>query len=246
MNFTGECEMEQTLLDQASFADNPEPRCPVVLLLDTSYSMQGEPISQLNGGLRAFSEALKADTLASLRVEVAIITFGGSVQAIDVREDSGEIIPFDANLAFVTVDSFHPPVLSVNGNTPMGEAVRQGLNLLHQRKEVYKENSLDYFRPWMFLITDGYPTDEWPSASREIREEEARKGVIFFGVGVQDADMKILAHFSNERQPLQLEGLAFQELFTWLSKSLSAVAHSKPGEQAALPPVDWAQIDTSH
>ena len=128
----------------------------------------------------------------------------------------------------------------------MGEAVRQGLNLLQQRKEIYKENSLDYFRPWMFLITDGYPTDEWPSASHEIKEEEARKGVIFFGVGVQDADMKILAHFSNERQPLQLEGLAFQELFTWLSKSLSAVAHSKPGEQAALPPVDWAQIDPSH
>ena len=238
--------MEQTLLDQAEFADNPEPRCPVVLLLDTSYSMQGNPIDQLNGGLRAFSEALQADRLASLRVEVAIVTFGGRVQAVDVRSGTLEPVPFDAQQCFVTVDSFHPPVLTVDGNTPMGEAVRQGLNLLQQRKEIYKENSLDYFRPWMFLVTDGYPTDDWQSATQQVKEEESRKGVIFFGVGVEGADMQVLAHFSSERPPLKLRGLAFQELFKWLSKSLSAVAHSKPGEQAALPPVGWAQIETSH
>lgn len=238
--------MEQTLLDQAEFADNPEPRCPVVLLLDTSYSMQGKPIEQLNGGLRALNEAIRADSLASLRVEVAIITFGGSVQAMDVRSGVPEPIPFDAQLAFTTVDTFQPPSLAVEGNTPMGEAVRKGLELLKQRKEIYKENSLDYFRPWMFLITDGYPTDEWQSATQQVKEEESRKGVIFFSVGVEEADMQILAHFSGERPPLKLRGLAFQELFRWLSKSLSAVAHSKPGEQAALPPVGWAHIETSH
>lgn len=237
--------MVQTLLDQAEFADNPEPRCPVVLLLDTSHSMLGQPINELNEGLRAFNEALKADPLASLRVEVAIVTFGGSVQAIDVRSGQAEAIPLDAEQAFVTVDSFQPPTLTVNGNTPMGEAVRQGLMLLRQRKTIYKENSLDYFRPWIFLITDGYPTDEWQSAAEQVKEEESRKGVIFFGVGVEGADMQTLAQHSTERPPLKLRGLAFQELFQWLSKSLSAVAHSKPGEQAALPPVGWAQVDTS-
>ncbi len=77
--------MDPNLLDQAEFADNPEPRCPVVLLLDTSGSMQGAPVQELNGGLRAFSDALKSDRLASLRVEVAVITFGGKVRALDVR-----------------------------------------------------------------------------------------------------------------------------------------------------------------
>jgi len=238
--------MAQTLFDQAEFADNPEPRCPVILLLDTSGSMAGTPISELNQGLQAFDSAVKADRLASLRVEVAIITFGGSVQAIDVRGGGAQAIPFDAQQAFVTVDGFQPPTLTAGGGTPMGEAARQALTLLRQRKDIYKQESVDYFRPWIFLITDGNPTDEWEAAAQQVRDEESRKGVIFFGVGVEGADMQTLARFSDQRQPLKLRGLAFGELFQWLSKSLSAVAHSKPGEQAPLPAVGWAQIDTSH
>jgi len=118
------------------------------------------------------------------------------------------------------------------------------LQLLHDRKEVYKQNSVDYFRPWLFLITDGKPTDEWHAASQQLRDEESRKGVIVFAVGVEGADLKILTEFSGQRAPLHLKGLAFGELFQWLSKSLSAVAHSRPGEQTPLPPVGWAQVDT--
>lgn len=238
--------MAASLLDQAEFADNPEPRCPVVLLLDTSGSMQGAPIQELNEGLRSFRDVVKADRLASLRVEVAIVTFGGTVEAIDVREGKGQRIDFDAQQAFVTVDLFQPPSLSAGGGTPMGGAVRRALELLRERKEIYKRNSLDYFRPWMFLITDGKPTDEWKSAAQQVKDEETRKGVIFFGVGVEGADMDTLARFSDQRQPLKLKGLAFAELFQWLSKSLSAVAHSKPGEMVPLPAVGWAQADTSH
>lgn len=238
--------MEESLLDLAEFADNPEPRCPVVLLLDTSGSMQGQPIQELNEGLRSFSSAVKTDRLASLRVEVAIITFGGKVQAVDVRSGQGKPIDFDAQNAFITVDAFQPPTLRSSGGTPMGGAVEQALTLLRERKEIYKQNSLDYFRPWMFLITDGKPTDEWQRAAQQVKDEESRKGVLFFGVGVKGADLDTLARFSEQRSPLKLQGLAFEELFQWLSKSLSAVAHSKPGEMVPLPAVGWAEADTSH
>ena len=234
--------MALTILDQAEFADNPEPRCPVVLVLDTSGSMQGAPIGELNEGLRAFKEAIQADRLAALRVEVAIIPFGGTVSAIDVRANT--TAAFDPAQPFVTVDQFEPPILTSGGDTRMGAAMRQGLQLLRDRKEVYKQSSIDYFRPWMFLVTDGKPTDEWKASAEQLREEETRKGVIFFAVGVEGADMAILTQFSGQRPPLRLKGLAFGELFQWLSKSLSVVAHSRPGEQAPLPPVGWAQVDT--
>jgi uncharacterized protein YegL len=234
--------MALTILDDAEFADNPEPRCPVVLLLDTSGSMQGTAIRELNEGLKAFKDAIQADRLAALRVEVAIVPFGGNVKPIDVRADTSQ--PFEPAQPFVTADNFEPPYLLAHGDTPMGSAVHQGLALLRDRKEVYKHNGIDYFRPWMFLITDGKPTDDWQPAAQQLRDEEARKGVIFFGVGVEGADMNSLAQFSAQRAPLRLKGLAFAELFQWLSKSLSVVAHSRPGEQAPLPPVGWAQVDT--
>jgi len=258
--------MEPNYLEQAEFADNPEPRCPVVLVMDTSGSMSGTPIQELNEGLRAFSSALKADHLASLRVEVAVVTFGGKVRAIDVRSGDpsqakdivkynplglavrkpAREIPFDARQAFITVDQFVTPVLEANGETPMGEAVQRALALLRDRKEVYKQNGLDYFRPWMFVITDGKPTDKgWEAVADQIKQEEMRRGVIFYGVGVEKADMKVLSRFSDARQPLKLKGLAFGDLFMWLSKSLSAIAHSRPGEQAPLPPVGWGSVDTS-
>ena len=137
--------METNYFDQAEFADNPEPRCPVVLVLDTSGSMHGTPIVELNEGLRAFAEAIRNDRLAALRVEVAVISFGGKVRAIDVKGDevsagtqmtrynprglalrpAPQEVPFDAHQAFITADRFQPPVLDAKGGTPMGEAVQR-------------------------------------------------------------------------------------------------------------------------
>jgi hypothetical protein len=48
------------------FADNPEPRCPCLLLLDVSGSMRGSPINQLNEGLAQFRDELFADSLARI------------------------------------------------------------------------------------------------------------------------------------------------------------------------------------
>lgn len=259
--------MEENYFEQAEFADNPEPRCPVALVLDTSGSMSGAAIQELNEGLRAFGSALQSDRLASLRVEVAVVAFGGKVRALDVRaggpgsgkdlvpfnprglaqRHAAKEIPFDARQAFVTVDQYLPPVLDAHGDTPMGEAIQRSLALLRERKEIYKQNGLDYFRPWMFVITDGQPTDKgWEAAAEEVKAEEMRRGVIFYGVGVEKADLNVLSRFSAVRPPLKLKGLAFGDLFMWLSKSLSMIAHSRPGEQTPLPPVGWGSVDTSH
>ena len=212
------------------FADNPEPRCPCILLLDTSGSMSGNPIDQLNQGLITFKNELTADSLAAKRVEVAIVNFGGEVRTL------GD---------FTTAQQFNPPFLTAGGETPMGAAVLRACDLLRQRKERYRSHGIAFYRPWLFLITDGAPTDEWRPAADEIRTGEAKKAFAFFAVGTEGADFGLLKKISV-RDPLTLRGLKFRELFVWLSNSLSSVSRSQPGTQVPLTnpaaPGGWAAV----
>jgi uncharacterized protein YegL len=216
------------IFGQAEFIDNPEPRCPCILLLDVSGSMSGAPIEELNAGLRKLKESLMTDSLASLRVEIAIITFGAGVE---VAHD------------FMTVNQFNPPTFTVSGTTPMGAAINKALDKLQERKQMYKQNGISYYRPWLFLITDGEPTDKWEPAAQRVKEAENRKSVAFFCVGVQQANMDILKQISP-RQPVKLKALKdFSEMFKWLSSSLTSTSHSNIGDSVPLQsPLGWGEI----
>lgn len=221
---------EQIPFGTEDFAENPEPRCPVVLLLDTSYSMNGRPIQELNNGLLAFKDELVADTLAAKRVEVATVTFG----PIQIQHD------------FVGAASYSPPVLTAVGDTPMGAAILQGLDLLRNRKATYRANGIAFYRPWVFLITDGAPTDDVQQAAGAIREGEAGKAFSFFAVGTPEANMAVLTALSPARSPLTLQGLRFRELFVWLSNSMRSISRSTPDTEVPLEnpaaPGGWASV----
>jgi uncharacterized protein YegL len=216
------------------FADNPEPRCASLLILDVSVSMQGERIRQLNEGLIAYKDDLAGDGLARKRVEVAIVTFGGTVDVVQ---------------NFATADLFTPPTLTIHGDTPMAESVIRGLDLLAERKKEYRNNGVGFYRPWVFLITDGGPTDintpQWPEAIARIKAGEEAKAFSFFAVGVEDADMERLKQLST-RDPLKLKGLQFRTLFQWLSNSQQSVSRSTPGDSVPLTPPTapngWAAV----
>jgi uncharacterized protein YegL len=209
-----------------NFADNPEPRCPCILLLDTSGSMAGDPIRELNTGLQTFRDELLADDIAMKRVEVAVVTFG----------------PVNVDNDFVTAPNFTPPRLEAGGDTPMGAAITTALELLKKRKDAYKSNGIAFYRPWVFLITDGAPTDDWKMAAAALREAESGKAIAFFPVGVAGADMAVLKQIAV-REPLKLEALKFRELFQWLSNSMKSVSRSAPNTTVPLQPVSgWAEV----
>lgn len=209
------------------FVENPENRCPVILLLDTSTSMIGDPVKELMRGVRVFKEEVHRDTKASLSVEVAVVSFG----PVRLLQD------------FVTIESFMPPTLEAEGFTPMGEAIDFALDLLESRKDIYKSCGIQYYRPWIFMITDGAPTDEWQSAAQRLQAGEAEGRYCFFSVAVEGADVQKLKQISPpSRPPVLLNGLDFQGLFLWLSSSMKRVSAGKVGETLALPPVGWGQV----
>lgn len=220
---------DQVPFDASEFVENPEPRCPCLLLLDTSTSMSGRRINELNAGLETFASQLTSDGLAAKRVEVAVLSFG----------------PVHLQSDFTTAENFTAPVLQANGATPMGDAICTGLDLIEQRKQLYRQQGISYYRPWVFLITDGQPTDNWKDAAARISSGEEAKSFSFFAVGIEDANMDVLAQISA-RQPLLLRGLEFSSLFTWLSNSMSSVSRSQPGEDVPLlnpaTPQGWAVV----
>lgn len=223
--------MDQIPFGTDSFAENPEPRVPCVLVLDVSGSMAGKPIDELNDGLRAYKDELTADSLASKRVEVAIITFGDEVRTI---------------CDFTTAENFQPPQLTPNGMTPMGQAVHAAIDMLETRKQIYKANGIAYYRPWVFMITDGAPTDSgWESAAERAVAGERAKSFAFFAVGVEAANFDVLKKFCV-REPLKLAGLRFRDLFLWLSSSQRSVSRSTPGDEVPLQnpatPGGWASV----
>jgi uncharacterized protein YegL len=247
---------EQQPFADVGLATNPEPRCPCVLLLDVSGSMAeivGEAgrdlgytvqqdgktyravsggvtkIDKVNEGLRAYHADLLSDPLAAQRVEVSVITFGDTVQTLT---------------PFVVAQEFSPPTLVAGGETPMGAAILQAIDAVTERKRLYKQNGLHYYRPWIFFITDGQPTDFWQAAAEKVRDGEKNKSFAFFAVGVEGADFDVLRQVSV-RAPLHLKGYSFREMFVWLSQSQRSVSQSKPGQEDQVklsPPTGWASL----
>lgn len=219
-------EFEQIPFGSDSFADNPEPRCPCILLLDTSGSMNGKPIDQLNEGVKIFHEELLKDQLAQKRVEIAVVSFG----------------PVKIESEFHTVPNFIPVNLNASGDTPIGGAIATAIELLNKRKSEYKLHGHPYYKPWVFLITDGAPTDNFSNAIEIVKSGESNNSFAFFAIGVEGANMETLKQISI-REPLKLQGLKFVEFFQWLSASMKMVSSKNPGSNInMLPPSGWAQL----
>jgi uncharacterized protein YegL len=216
-------------LDPRELPDNPDPRAPCVILLDVSGSMSGAPIDELNRGLQVYQSVIQADKLASRRAEIALVTFGGTIQVVQ---------------PFVEARYFQAPTLSTSGDTPMASAVLEGIRLITERKAELKQKGITYYRPWLFLFTDGGPTDGepmWRSAREAIQTGEA-SAFTFFPVGVGGANMTKLGELSLKMPPVSLDGIDFTRFFLWLSKSQSVVGQSQPGQDIKLPPPDWTNI----
>src|SRR5436305_11843510 len=173
----------ESLEQQIEIANPQHPHCATVLALDISGSMHGDKIRQVNEGLAAFRDDVLSDELARKRVEAAVVTFGSTVTLAQ---------------GFTAMDNFSPPAFRADGSTPMGGAILRSIEAIRERKASYRLVGTDYYRPWIFLITDGEPTDMrpgddlWRRVIDEVHGGEAAREFLFFGVGVEPANMETL------------------------------------------------------
>ncbi len=204
---------------------NPSPRVPIVLCLDVSGSMEGDKIHELNRGVNEFFQALKADEVAASSASVAIVVFSNTGQMLQ---------------NFTTIESLSswPEIEITRGATAIGNGVNLSLDMLAEQKGLYKQTGVDYYQPWLVIMTDGQPygeeKSEYTRAADRTRQLESEGKLVVFPIGIgADADMNVLQLFSL-RTPLRLKGLRFKEFFQWLSQSVVRVSQSRPGEKVKL------------
>lgn len=199
---------------------NPTARCACALVLDTSYSMTGAPINELNAGVEQFISELRGDDFASYAVEVGVFTFGDQVR---------EAVPFTP--AYQIDDCAK---LEASGGTPMGAAVELAIERLERRKVEYKKAGVSYYQPWLVLVSDGAPTDAWQAAAQRLKKMAEARKIVVLAVGIGDgAALEVLGEFSN-RPAKPLAGMKFREFFMWLSQSMGRVSLSTPGTGVPL------------
>jgi len=244
--------MNEFLLRLEDLVNNPTARVPVCLCLDTSGTMGrvigGEvkdtgrtefrdgqmwnivtggisALDELMDGVKIFYDAIREDEVAMYSAEICVITFGGNAPCLIEDFANIERQP-------------NSPKFNADGDTPMGEAVNLALDCLEKRKQEYKDKGVDYYQPWLVLMTDGVPNGSSQELDRAITRTvdmvKAKKLTIFpIGIG-NDADMSVLAQFSPNRSPLKLKGMNFREFFQWLSQSISRTSQSLPAKMYLL------------
>lgn len=224
---SGDDKFVDEMIPYVEFADNANERTPCVLVLDCSGSMRGEPIKQLNAGLNALEKELKDDIDASSRVQLLIIKACGKDEAV-ISSD------------WVDAMNFHAPIMEAGGLTPLGKAMELALQKIEEQKCLYDSCGITSKRPWIFLISDGEPTDYgWEQAAEKCRHAQQNKKVIIHAIGTQGANLNKLAKFSA-MSPKRLTGLKFTEFFLWLSRSVSCISKAAPNADALLEDInDW-------
>jgi len=199
-------------------------RLPVYLVLDTSGSMSGEPIQMVNQGVKALLAELKSDPQAIETAYLSIITFESTPKQVSPLTELG---------------AFQPPNLSAGGGTSLGAA----LKLLAQciDKEVLKagETQKGDWKPLVFLMTDGQPTDNWQQAAADLKNKKPAPANIIAcaaGDGADEFMLKQVTEIVVKLKSLQPDDL--KAFFKWVTQSIKQTSQSVAQVMADNQPIN--------
>jgi uncharacterized protein YegL len=196
-----------------------EPHMALVFLLDTSRSMEGDAIRNLNEGLNRFKiEVCERNKQTKDILDVAIIEFNSNYRVVQ---------------DFVPIEYMDSVNLTATGGTNMSPAIREALKMVDERSRFYRRTGTEPYKPWVILVSDGAPGDDINEVTQEIKAMEKAGLVSFRSLGVEGYDSNIL-HTLCDKKVMKLEGYDFTSFFDWVNKSMRSVSQSSPGEKPVV------------
>jgi len=201
-------------------------RLPVYLLLDVSESMAGPAIDAVQRGVETLIQELRGNPQALETAYVSVITFA---------KEAKQVVPLTELLSFQT------PRLSVRTGTSLGAALMKLLDCLKNEVKKTTPTQKGDYKPLVFLLTDGQPTDRWQPAAEAVRKANNPKIANIYAIGCgPDVDTNILKQITDI--VLKLDDVnpeSFKKFFVWLSASVQT-ASTKLGDGNA--PVEMPRL----
>ncbi len=199
-------------------------RLPVYLLLDCSGSMSGEPIEACRQGVRALLSDLRSNPQALETAYLSVITFASSAQ---------QVCPLTELI------SFQEPNLQAGGSTSLGEALKVLEKCLDTEIRKSSPTQKGDWKPLVFLMTDGQPTDSWEPAADRIKQKKLGNIIACAaGPAADSALLKRVTEIVVELNNLQPDAL--KAFFKWVSSSIKttsqSVAQVTADQPLSLPP----------
>ena len=187
-------------------------RLPIYFLVDVSESMVGQPIEQVQEGMRTIIQNLRVDPYALETVFVSIIAFAGKAKTLSPLTE---------------LYKFYPPVFPIGGGTALGKGLEALMDDIDRNVQKTTPEQKGDWKPIIFLFTDGNPTDDYAAAFRRWNERYRRHcSLVAVSIG-DNVNVLTLAQITNDLLLLKdTDAESFGKFFKWVTASIKTTSMS--------------------